>query len=454
MKDILSTETTEKHEAIMEQRPDQNNMQTIPSSHPQEHTDPSRARSGKNSGYKVISILLALFLFFCATGGGLYYLNRKGYVDIPFLTSTSTRTKKYHKSQDEKSKIRNLFSEIHDSKPSSPSPSAEGDDPEDAGSAGSIDFDFSETDEIDPDEPVFTDDNANHQNSNPSGDLSGKFIILDPGHGGRDTGCVFPFNNPNYWECNFTLHIVEKLKAQLESRGATVYVTRSDNSWVSLYNRLAQTHLICMDIAEKQGKLPFSAEHAEELRQSLRESIEINEDTVASGGMGLMVGSGAGPELQELMEMEKSLDNVLFLSVHLNSSESRTLHGTQIYYVTDESVIESENRQMRTNSEFKRSDFPKRDPYYGRNNEKNSLLAECLYDNIVGDIPEFETNAHPTVADNYAVLREHGLTGALIETAFLSDDNDRGMLCDENIILQIADSISNGVEIYYANVSD
>ena len=441
----------------MDHKPEQNNIQTIPSSQAEEHTSPSRARSEKNSGYRIIGILLAIFLFFSATGGGLYYLNRKGYVDIPFLTSTSTRTKKYHKSQDEKSQARNLFAGIHDSKQPSQAPDSEfviPEDPDDTESTGSGNQAWIESNEIDPDAPVFTDDSANHQNSNPIGDLSGKIIILDPGHGGRDTGCVFPFNNPSYWECNFTLHIVEELKAQLESRGATVYVTRSDNSWVSLYNRLAQTHLICMDIAEKQGKLPFSQEHAEELRQALRESIDINEDSVASGGMGLMVGSGAGPELQELMEMEKSLDNVLFLSVHLNSSESRTLHGTQIYYVTDESIIESENRQMRTNAEFKRSDFPKRDPYYGRNSEKNSLLAECLYDNIVGDIPQFETNAHPTVADNYAVLREHGLTCALIETAFLSDDNDRSMLCDESIILQIANSISNGVEVYYANVSD
>ena len=166
-------------------------------------------------------------------------------------------------------------------------------------------------------------------------------------------------------------------------------------------------------------------------------------------GMGIMVGSGVGDDLNDLFEMEYKLDKVLFLSVHLNSSESRTLHGNSIFYVTDESVIESERRQRRENSEFQRSDFPIRDEYYGRHGEDNELLACCLYDNIVGNIPEFETNATPVNADNYAVLREHGLTGCLIETAFLSDDNDRAMLQRDDTIDSIAVSVSDSVKMYF-----
>lgn len=280
-------------------------------------------------------------------------------------------------------------------------------------------------------------------------DLTGYTIILDPGHGGRDTGCVFPFNNPEYNECDFTLRIAKRVKAELEARGATVHMTRTDNSWVSLYNRLAQTHLLCLDIAEKEGKLPFSKARANELRSLLQQSIDINEDTVASGGMGIMVGSGVGDDLKDLFEMEYKLDKVLFLSIHLNSSESRSQHGNQIYYVTDDSVIESERRQMRENSEFQRSDFPIRDEYYGRHNDDNNLLACCMYDNIVGNIPEFETNGHPVNDDNYAVLREHGLTGVLIEVAFLSDDNDRAMLQQDSTVNTVASSICDGTKMYF-----
>lgn len=327
--------------------------------------------------------------------------------------------------------------------------------------------DDSELDEFDPDEfsdPEDWEDPEDQQPENKGGrkdsdyslpdsqgnyDLTGYTIILDPGHGGRDTGCVFPFNAPQYNECDFTLRIAKRIKSQLEARGATVYMTRTDNSWVSLYNRIAQTHLICLDIAEKEGKLPFSKARADELRALLQTSIDINEDTVASGGMGIMVGSGVGEDLNDLFEMEYKLDKVLFLSVHLNSSESRTLHGNSIFYVTDDSVIESERRQRRENSEYQRSDFPIRDEYYGRHNEDNQLLACCLYDNIVGNIPEFETNATPVKADNYAVLREHGLTGCLIETAFLSDDNDRAMLQRDDTLDSIAGSVSDSVKMYF-----
>jgi len=286
------------------------------------------------------------------------------------------------------------------------------------------------------------------------GDLTGSTIILDPGHGGRDTGCVFPFDNPKYDECVYTLRIAEQVKAELESRGAKVYMTRTDNEWVSLYNRLAQTHLICMDIAKEQGVFPFDAEREAELRDLLQQSIDINEDSVASGGMGIMVGSGVGEDLNDLMEMEYQLKNVFFLSIHLNSNAARTLHGTQIYYVTDDSVIESERNQMRTNSEFKRSDFPIRDEYYGRHSDRSEYLSYLLYDAIVGEIPEFETNAHSVLADNYAVLREHGLTGALVEVAFLSDDDDRAIIIQKDTGSRVGKGIADALETYNMQESD
>lgn len=282
------------------------------------------------------------------------------------------------------------------------------------------------------------------------GDLYGYTIILDAGHGGRDTGAVFPFNKPTYHECDFNLHIAQEVQAELESRGAEVYMLRTDDSWVSLYGRVAQAHLICLDIAEREEKLPFSEARANELRNMLKEVVDLNDDSVELGGMGPMVGSGVGEDLEDLFEMEYQLDHVLFLSIHLNSSEKRTLHGTQLFYVTDESVIESERHLMKTSSDFKRPDFPIREEYYGRHNEDNELLACCMYDNIVGNIPEFATNARPVNADNYAVLREHGLTGVLIEVAYLSDDDDRTMLEQDEYVEKVARSIGDGCVMYFA----
>lgn len=59
-------------------------------------------------------------------------------------------------------------------------------------------------------------------------DLTGVRILIDVGHGGADCGAV-GFNKTNT-EAERNLNLAKKLKAQLESIGATVYLTRDDNS--------------------------------------------------------------------------------------------------------------------------------------------------------------------------------------------------------------------------------
>ncbi|WPF89696.1 N-acetylmuramoyl-L-alanine amidase [Cyanobacterium aponinum AL20118] len=64
--------------------------------------------------------------------------------------------------------------------------------------------------------------------------LNGASILLDPGHGGNESGALGPTGYP---EKDVNL-IVSKLVAQeLEKRGARVYLTRNDDSFVSLGDR-------------------------------------------------------------------------------------------------------------------------------------------------------------------------------------------------------------------------
>ncbi|MEG0367106.1 MAG: N-acetylmuramoyl-L-alanine amidase, partial [Coprobacillus sp.] len=55
--------------------------------------------------------------------------------------------------------------------------------------------------------------------------LAKKVIVLDPGHGGLDNGASFGKTN----EDELNLKICFALKTELESRGATVYLTRTDD---------------------------------------------------------------------------------------------------------------------------------------------------------------------------------------------------------------------------------
>ncbi|MDQ7092370.1 N-acetylmuramoyl-L-alanine amidase [Desulfosporosinus sp. PR] len=94
----------------------------------------------------------------------------------------------------------------------------------------------------DPDGSSSTPDNSTPVNSNydpskevlvdpfegiPANALAGKTIMLDPGHGGPDTGAIGP--NHTY-EKNNTLPIAQDLSTILQQAGAKVLLTRSDDS--------------------------------------------------------------------------------------------------------------------------------------------------------------------------------------------------------------------------------
>ena len=69
-----------------------------------------------------------------------------------------------------------------------------------------------------------------------NGTLNGKTIMIDPGHGGRDTGAL-GFTGTT--EKTITLQTAEHLKQQLESYGAKVILTRNSDQYVSLSIRSA-----------------------------------------------------------------------------------------------------------------------------------------------------------------------------------------------------------------------
>jgi len=283
--------------------------------------------------------------------------------------------------------------------------------------------------------------------------LSGKLILLDPGHGGQDSGCVYPATDPAYIESTINLGIAEKTKSALEDLGATVVLLRSDNAWISLYNRISKAHLYSIQYADQMGIDTLSDTDKARLIDELSDTISINSDAVDSGGMGIMAGTGVGADLSLLMDLESNLDDVLYLSIHINSNQYSDLHGTQIYYVTDDSVIKSEENTIANDSTLVNNpDFPIRDPYYGRDSGRNAALAECLYQSIMSSAPEMETNAVSTNEDNYAVLREHNLTGALIEVGFITNKSDRGYLSDDRVTDTISQGIADGcVNFFSAN---
>ncbi len=66
--------------------------------------------------------------------------------------------------------------------------------------------------------------------------VAGAHVVIDPGHGGRETGAIGP---SGVVEAELNLDVAQKAKALLEARDATVVLTRNDDTRVTLETRAA-----------------------------------------------------------------------------------------------------------------------------------------------------------------------------------------------------------------------
>ncbi len=65
--------------------------------------------------------------------------------------------------------------------------------------------------------------------------LRRKIIVIDPGHGGKECGSIGPTGVP---EKDINLKIASYLKTLLEEKGAIVFMTRQEDNFVGLYERV------------------------------------------------------------------------------------------------------------------------------------------------------------------------------------------------------------------------
>jgi len=114
--------------------------------------------------------------------------------------------------------------------------------------------------------------------------LTGITIMLDPGHGGSDTGAIGPLGT-DYAEKRINLNTALKLQTELTRLGAKVIMTRTTDTAVSLSDRLTASrnakpdlfisvHSNSMadnvDISKIKGfSVYYKEPHAESLAQSL-----------------------------------------------------------------------------------------------------------------------------------------------------------------------------------------
>lgn len=130
--------------------------------------------------------------------------------------------------------------------------------------------------------------------------LSGRIIILDPGHGGPDGGAV----GEEVLEKHIALNVAKKLRDYLQQQGALVLLTREDDS----------------DLADKDTR-GYSRRKVEDLKKRVQFINQSEAD--------------------------------LFISIHLNAIPSPRWRGAQTFYY--DSFIENERLAKFIQAELRRN---------------------------------------------------------------------------------------------------
>ncbi len=219
-----------------------------------------------------------------------------------------------------------------------------------------------------------------------------EFIItLDAGHGGIDPGAI----NLGKKEKNITLTAAKELKNLLEKKNFKVFLTRKNDSFISLRNR--------RNIAKKNNSDLFISLHVDSLKKKTTRGTSIY--TLS----------------------EKASDNI---TAKLAERENKVdlIAGVNLQDVDNEvaSILLDLNRRETKNS--------------------SSLFAES-YVNIV------RKNGHrilrrPHRHAGFAVLKSTDIPSVLIELGFLSNINDVKLLTNKKTRLRLLVSLAEAIEVY------
>ncbi|MCX7780040.1 MAG: N-acetylmuramoyl-L-alanine amidase [Negativicutes bacterium] len=194
---------------------------------------------------------------------------------------------------------------------------------------------------------------------NEAGSVRGKKIVLDPGHGGFDTGAV---RRSGLKEKEVTLAISTELKLLLEAQGAEVILTRDNDRGV----------------AEKYV--------------SARGELQARADTANRAGADL------------------------FISIHADAFEDRSVGGTTTYY-------------------FAKSG-------------KDAWLAAAIQRNLTASL---QLKDRGYLVNDFYVLKHTSMPAALVEVAFISNPAEESLLKSKAFIQKAAQGIFRGIAVYLAD---
>ncbi len=258
--------------------------------------------------------------------------------------------------------------------------------------------------------------------------LDGICVIIDPGHGGKDTGAVYynPGTGRTIYEKTFNMEISQKLSQELKDMGAEVILTRETDEYTGLYKRSA---MINMAAAKRllDSDLISSEDRAfvEGIVEGMQEVIDANSDAETFFTRGIMHGIGVNADFRKFLDLSSEVKDMIFVSVHCNSfPQDKSVNGAEIYYGHQDSIRAFEENWLKEEPDK----IPVYPSYSMFDHASRSRLAMLVRDKIsegtdldIRKCFNSQTGASDGVfPGDFCVIRENRITGFLLDVGFLT----------------------------------
>jgi N-acetylmuramoyl-L-alanine amidase len=221
----------------------------------------------------------------------------------------------------------------------------------------------------------------------------GRLVVIDPGHGGRDPGCI---GAGNIYEKNIALSTAWDLRHALEHSGYRVIMTRASDVFLPLQERV--------DIAEKHKATLFLSIHAN--------SVAPN-TTVRGASVYTFSNKASDPLAAAIAKEENSVERISNPSFRgVPPQVAQILFSLMAHSTKLESI----------------------------------MLQRKMVSSLARHV---DMLPNPARHATFAVLQSAAIPSVLVETAFLSNPEDEAALRTEAFRMRLAQSMKSAVDGWF-----
>ena len=222
-----------------------------------------------------------------------------------------------------------------------------------------------------------------------------RIVVLDPGHGGKDPGAIGAYNKT--YEKNITLAMGKELKQVLQNKGYVVYLTRENDIFIPLRQRIK--------IAQNYKADLFMSIHADSARNRSATGLSIY----------TLSDTASDQEAAALAERENKADIIGGIDLGGNTKE-----------VNDILISLSQNDTR----------------------NKSSKYATYLVQEMAKSV-KLVKNTHRFAG--FAVLKAPDIPAALLEMGYLSNRTEEANLRTPAYRRKLADAVARAVDKYFTD---